>query len=99
MEKLTDQSELTIPSAAVVHKIPQTVVGIRSRSRQRIVTNTAVDSSKTVFNFTLNPQIPSEVDTKDSYLVFTVKPTKNGGAYGATDQISTVQAPGKKGGL
>ena len=61
MEKLTEKSELTIPTSAVIHKIPETIVGVRERLRQKIATTTAVDSSKDDVQFTINPNIPYEV--------------------------------------
>ena len=96
MEKLTELSELTIPSSAIIHKIPDTVVGIRERVRQKVVTNTSIESSKDDFQFVLNPNIPAEIDLRDCRLVVTVKPTKgaDGGKYLKADQISTCQAPG-----
>ena len=61
MEKLSDKSDLSIPSNAVIHRIPDTVVGVRERLRQKINTTTAVESSKDDLQFILNPNIPYEV--------------------------------------
>ena len=61
MEKLTERSELTIPTSAVIHKIPETVIGVRERILQKVATTTAVDSAKDDIQFTINPNIPYEV--------------------------------------
>ena len=94
MERLTNLSELTIPAAAVVHQIPETICGVRSTQRQKVVTNTAVDSSKDTYNFALHPQIQAEIDVRDCNVVMTVVPKKNKKNFVEADQISVCQAPG-----
>ena len=94
MERLTSLSQLEIPKSAIIHSVPPTIVGIRERSISRVAPNTSVDSCHDTFTFTLNPNIPSELDLRSCNLFFKLKPTKDGSAYGATDQISTVQALG-----
>ena len=61
MEKLTEKSELTIPNSAVIHNIPETIVGVRERILQKIATTTSVDSTKDDVQFSINPNIPYEV--------------------------------------
>ena len=94
MEKLSDFSKLTIAPSTTLHDIPATVVGFKERYRAPVNPNTSVESSGDAVTFTILPNLPSELDVRDCFLLVTFKARKNKKTYSATDQISCVNAPG-----
>ena len=95
MEKLSDLSILRIAPSTTFHDIPVTIIGFKDRYRTPVNPNTSVESSGDgAVTFTILPNLPSELEVRECFLLVTFKCRKNKSTYSKTDQISCVNAPG-----
>ena len=93
MEKLLEQSKLTVCQSTKLHVVNQTTVGVKDRQVTIVPPSQSLEN-RTSINYSIPPSLQYELELNSCSLDFSAKILKDGKSYTKSDQISSVQALG-----
>ena len=91
MELLVEGSKLDIPSATIISRIPETLIGATGEARLNITPSQSVaDASR--YSFQIQPNIPMELFPRNSFLRLQYRVKKsNGKPFKDDDQVKLMR--------